>query len=379
VAAERRREMPASGPNFMQPHFALGGDPDGARCLDLSPLSPDLTLLLANFLQSGGQPQSVFRVVVAGPVEQIASEIPCIAGRYDFSPPSFRFTPHFPFEPGLPYHAVFDPRALACADYRDVLRFAFSLPRTPAEFPSAVLRIFPSDDALPENLLRFYIEFTSPMRRGEAQAEIWIAGPDGRPVPDALYRAPVELWDPTMRRLTVLLDPGRLKRGLGPHRALGPPLRAGLVYELVIGAGLLDIAGNPLAREMRKRFGVLQPVRSAVALDEWRIAPASAGSCEALTLDFPRPLDHAIVASSIVVARSSGEIVPGLADISRRERRWCFTPANPWSAGAHELRVATTLEDACGNTISGAFDRPLRRECPHILKPLARTIPFHVP
>ncbi len=36
-----------------------------------------------------------------------------------------------------------------------------------------------------------------------------------------------ELWDPTGTRLTLLLDPGRIKRGLKPREDLGPILEAG--------------------------------------------------------------------------------------------------------------------------------------------------------
>jgi hypothetical protein len=61
-----------------------------------------------------------------------------------------------------------------------------------------------------------------------------------------LYRAPVELWDRSMQHLTILVDPGRLKRGVGPNRELGPPLKVGDEYALVAGSGLVDLSGEPL-------------------------------------------------------------------------------------------------------------------------------------
>jgi hypothetical protein len=116
-----------------------------------------------------------------------------------------------------------------------------------------VEKVFPSSDALPENLLRFYVYFSNSMQRGRAEAEIALLGPDGEPASDTLYRVPVELWDRSMKCLTVLLDPGRLKRGVGPNRELGPPLKAGQVYTLAVGAGILDLSGRGLHKTALSR------------------------------------------------------------------------------------------------------------------------------
>jgi hypothetical protein len=367
VAAERRRATDLEA----APELVL----DGAHTVGLAPLAPGLAASLAHFLRSGGDPQSLFRIAVASPAAA-GADAPCIAGRYHLAPAGFWFAPHFPFEPGLRYQAAFDPRALNAAYRRAMVTGTFSLP-VADHAPTLVRRIFPSDAVLPENLLRFYVVFTSPMRRGHAEGAISITGPDGRPATDALYRAPLELWDRSMRRLTVLLDPGRLKRGVGPNRALGPPLQVGFEYELAIGTGMLDIHGRPLARAMRKRFRVADAVRQPVAAAAWRIAPPHAGTRGVLTLDFPAPLDRAILAGSIAVRRS-GETVPGRVTIAAREHSWRFIPARDWMAGEYELHVATTLEDPCGNTLRAPFDRPLRHECPHDGDPVAHVIPVRI-
>jgi hypothetical protein len=39
-----------------------------------------------------------------------------------------------------------------------------------------------------------------------------------------------------------------------------------------------------------------------------------------------------------------------------------FTPTLPWIAGIYHIRVGSILEDVCGNSIAGAFDRPLRKD-----------------
>src|SRR5580658_3030889 len=103
------------------------------------------------------------------------------------------------------------------------------------------------------------------MQRGRALKEISLLDSDGRPVSDALYRPPVELWDRAMRHLTVLLDPGRLKRWVGPNVELGPPLKEGQQFTLEIGSGMIDQYGRPLRERFQKHFFVGDPVREQVS------------------------------------------------------------------------------------------------------------------
>jgi hypothetical protein len=230
---------------------------------------------------------------------------------------------------------------------------------TKVVFPQ-VERVFPSSDCLPENLLRFYVCFSNSMQRGRAEENISLLGPDGQPAPDVLYRPPIELWDRDMRHLTVLLDPGRLKRGTGPNRELGPPLKAGCEYTLVIGSGIVDRFGLPLLENFYKRFGVTEAVRERVAAEQWKILPPVTKNYQPLVLLFPKPLDWAQLWRGITIVSEDGRPIGGQVAIDQDERRWSFTPASPWTAGEYCVRVAPGLEDVCGNNLRGAFDRSLR-------------------
>jgi hypothetical protein len=123
-----------------------------------------------------------------------------------------------------------------------------------------------------------------PMQRGCAQEHVILLDADGRPAPDVLYRPPVELWDGSMRHLTILLDPGRLKRGVGPNKALGPPLKAGLRYTVAVGSGMLDSSGRPLRASFSKPFRVTEAVREAIAVEGWQVFSPKPESREPLEL-----------------------------------------------------------------------------------------------
>jgi hypothetical protein len=270
-----------------------------------------------------------------------------------------RFIPHLPFETGVPLRAILDLRELRQPGLTKVKTLEFSFREETATSETEVSHAYPSNDVLPENLLRFYVRFSNPMRRGRAEENIEILDADGRSAPDILYRAPVELWDSSMTCLTVLLDPGRLKRGVGPNRMLGPPLRAGQRYMLTVGAGMIDACGRPLRDGFSKLFSVLEPICEPIAVEEWKIRPPAMDSCESLELTFPRPLDWAQLWRGITVVSESGRAIGGHIDIDPGETRWRFTPDAPWQGGAYSLRVVPGLEDICGNTPYRPFDAAL--------------------
>jgi hypothetical protein len=226
--------------------------------------------------------------------------------------------------------------------------------------PTRVMRIFPSADLLPENLLRFYVSFSNPMQRGWAEQQIALLDSDGRPALDTLYRPPVELWDGSMRHLTILLDPGRLKRRVGPNRELGSPLVQGERYTLAIGPRMVDFVGRPLGESFHKSFEVTEPVREHISVESWKVNAPSANERQPITLVFPRPLDWALLWHSIRIDSENGQRVEGRFAIDQHEKRWSFTPASPWPSGSYRVRIATSLEDVCGNNLLVAFDGPIR-------------------
>jgi hypothetical protein len=225
-----------------------------------------------------------------------------------------------------------------------------------------VTHVFPSCSILPENLLRFYVCFSNSMQRGRALDEIALLDSDRQPVADALYRPPVELWDRTMRCLTVLLDPGRLKRWVGPNVALGPPLKPGQEYTLEIGSRIVDQHGRSLGETFRKQFLVSDPVRQRINLQNWKVLPPTTGSRETLVLSFPTPLDWALLLRTITIESRDGSVINGQVVVDQGERRWSFTPKSSWAPGGYHIRVDPELEDVCGNDISGPFDRLLKAD-----------------
>ena len=352
---------------------------DGPGSVSVCCLGPDVLALLATDAQQDDLLRSVFRVSVAPARSLERDRLPNVSGRYLLFEDEVHFIPHFPFERDVKYRASFDLRPLAPFPTEEPLMLEFVIPSEHRQAaPTIVTQVFPSSDLLPENLLRFYVCFSNSMQRGRALEQISLLDSDGQPVADALYRAPIELWDRTMRRLTVLLDPGRLKRWVGPNVQLGPPLKAGQAYTLEIGSGMSDQYGRSLQGPFRKHFVVSEPVRDPIFIESWKTLPPATGSRQHLALRFTYPLDWALLFHAITVESPDGSVIEGRVMIDQCEKQWTFTPNEPWVAGTYQVRVASYLEDACGNSMTGAFDRPLQRVPGSLTERNSPSLAFHL-
>ena len=177
--------------------------------------------------------------------------------------------------------------------------------------------VYPSAETLPENLLRFYLQFSAPMSRGEAYTHIRLLNAAGRAVADPFLELNEELWSGDGRRFTLLFDPGRIKRGLKPREEVGPILEAGKSYTLVIDHRWPDAQGNLLARDFRKSFGAGPPDQESPSPRDWIIQAPAAGTRHPLEVEFSEPLDSALARRLIVVRDRQNRIVQGLVGLEK--------------------------------------------------------------
>jgi hypothetical protein len=200
------------------------------------------------------------------------------------------------------------------------------------------------------------------MSEGWAASAIGVRRADtGEALDGAFLPMEPELWDRRRRRLTVLFDPGRIKRGLAPHEEAGYPLVEGVPIEVEITDRFRDAEGLPLQGPVTRRYDIGPPERTPVDPGRWVFRPPAAGSTGALVVRFDRPLDHALLEHCLGVVGPGGAALAGRTTVGSGERSVRFTPAAPWRAGRHAVRVDTRLEDLAGNSIARVFDRDLTR------------------
>src|SRR5258708_25699878 len=128
------------------------------------------------------------------------------------------------------------------------------------------------------------------MGGGEAWRHIHLLDQAGAPVELPFLEVDQELWDREYKRLTVLFDPGRIKRGLVPLADAGPAIEDGKQYTLVIDREWLDGRRAPLAAGSRQPFRVGPADRTPPDTAQWRLSAPKAGTSDALGGRFSTPL-----------------------------------------------------------------------------------------
>jgi hypothetical protein len=302
----------------------------------------------ADCIRVGGVPPGA-QVEVRPQAAGATGVFPPMAGQLRRRGGDVCFVPRFPFLAGTAY-------AVRVGD-ADVAVLARPGPGQPAT--AEVLGISPSAAQVPRNLLRCYVLFSVPMSEGQAARHVRLVRDDGSVLAGALLPGRDELWDAGRRRLTVLLDPARIKRGLAGHRAAGYPLRAGEPFRLVVGPEFTDARGTPLRAGAERRYLVGADERRPVRPEDWALAVPRRGTAEPLRAQFGRPLDHGLLARCLRVAGPDGQPVDGTVQLGAGEQSWQLVPRQAWAPGPHQLIVDPVLEDVAGNSVRRVFDRDL--------------------
>lgn len=271
-----------------------------------------------------------------------------MAGSHSFAKGTLKFRPLFPLDPGLRYTAKYK-----------LLSASITAPKRPPGPPNKVTRVTPSTGILPLNLLKFYLHFSAPMTRGDSYEHIHLHDRKGRRVADPFLELPEELWNPGMTRLTALLDPGRIKRGLLPNQELGAVFEKDQPYTLSIDRAWKDATGQPLGQSFTKSFRASAPDYEQPHPKKWRFTYPAAGTREPLRISFGEPLDAALAARFLTVNLPSNISLEGITSLSAQESIWEFHPTKPWAALPHELRIDHRLEDLAGNSIERLFEEGL--------------------
>ena len=306
--------------------------------------------------------------------------LPSMLGRYRINANAIRFEPRFALEPGLRYRAVFRPGLLpnSSTSTNESLASVFRVADRSVTTPTFVSQVYPSGDVVPENLLKFYLHFSAPMSRGRIYDHIHLINDAGREIELPFLQLDEELWNAGMTRLTLFIDPGRIKRGVKPLEEIGPSLEAGKSYTLVLDREWRDSAGQLLKETFRKTFRVDPPDREPPDPAKWIITPPKPNTRDALVLKFSKAMDHALARRVIQVAHDNGVLVTGQTSLSDHECQWSFVPDQNWKNGPYQLVVARTLEDLAGNNIGKPFEVDLFEKMDLKLITSAVMLPFEV-
>jgi len=247
------------------------------------------------------------------------------------------FEPVVPLTKGLRYEVLLN----------DTLLSEIEVPVGDSEAPT-LLSIYPSEDTLPENLLKMYFEFSEPMVEGSSLPHLTLIRNDRDTMRGTFLDLQPELWNSDGTVLTVWLDPGRIKRDLIPNKEQGSPLKQGERYALHVNKSWQNKNGVPLTKNYSKTFVTINRDEESPDPMTWKVLAPSSNNKQSLEIQFQQPLDNFLLRECITILNAGGDIVPGEMVIGDEEKILRFVPDEPWTKGTFALRIESRLEDLAG-------------------------------
>ncbi|MEO5999395.1 MAG: hypothetical protein ABIN89_21545 [Chitinophagaceae bacterium] len=259
------------------------------------------------------------------------------------------FEPVLPFSRGLSYSIFFRNKKIG----------EFSIPPAVIKDAPQLIRSYPAQDTLPENLLKIYLAFSHPMSEGQSDKYISLVKNESDTLHDVFLKLQPELWNEDRTVITVWLDPGRIKRGLQPNLRMGNPLKDGESYHLIVSHLWKDAQGLLLQNDYTRFF--IAGSRDSISPDphQWKLDVPRKNSKEALIINTGEVLDHFLLMESMHIIDREGAVVKGTFQPFNNEKNCRFIPETAWKAGEYSLVIESRLEDLAGNNLNRPFDRDI--------------------
>ncbi|WP_460955682.1 Ig-like domain-containing domain [Spirosoma litoris] len=285
-------------------------------------------------------------------VVRLAGKTTAIAGAISQRNEVVIFEPLIPFTRGLHYTVWLRNNQLG----------ELTIPALAPDDKPELLAIYPTQDSLPDNLLKIYLKFSRPMREGQSLNYVSLIKNKTDTLAGVFLDLQPELWNADRTILTLWLDPGRIKRDLQPNKRLGTPLQAGEHYQLVVSRDWPDQQGATLAKPVAKSFRTISRDGLSPTPTRWTISQPKSGGEQPLEVAFGEALDYSLLTETMHVFTPTGQLVAGSWQIGKEEKMGLFTPDVPWQTGEYRIRIEGRLEDLAGNNLNRLFDRDITRK-----------------
>ena len=155
-----------------------------------------------------------------------------------------------------------------------------------------VEKVYPDADTLPENILKFYIKFSKPMREGNFLNHIRLINNTGDNVSGVFFDNFYELWNNDRTQITLLVDPGRVKKGLQQNIKQGRAFAVNESYKLIIDSTWRSIQGNYIDSQYVKTFFIKEEDSIPPNIHEIKITPIKRFSKSPINITFNEVLDQ---------------------------------------------------------------------------------------
>jgi hypothetical protein len=310
-------------------------------------------------------PSDVFQVFV-GDSDQCCEAMLPMAGSYSLEENTVKYIPAFEFIEGQSYtvQVANHDNDIGDVDTNRSTHFLneFTIKRSIEDVSPEIVSVYPSGGDIPENTLRFYVHFSTPMMPHVSDQYIMLQDATGKPDPAAFMMFKQELWSEDRKRLTLLMDPGRVKRGVAQNLTLGPALQEGNTYSIVVEAGWPTANNTQVMPGFKKNFIVSKALRTLPDPDRWTIDLPEKLTTDPLLIEFDRPFDAELLLTGISVLDESAQTIQGVISVENQERVWRFERQGMWLNSQIQIVIDAQLEDVAGNNFIELLDHSVGTE-----------------
>ena len=272
-----------------------------------------------------------------------------VLGKFTVESSYTTFESAIPLTAGLHYEVLLDTIVLA----------EIEVPLDKTALSPEILNVYPTQDTVPENLLKIFIHFSQPMVEGHSLRYLTVLKNNRDTLKGTFLDLQPELWNQESTLLTLWVDPGRIKRDLIPNKQLGAPLNANEQYTLYISSDWTGKNGKSLTRSFSKSFITTSRDDTSPQPDQWIVTPPLLGTRQSLEVNLKESLDYSLLNDAIRVVNDQGNSVAGTIDLRQEETKFIFVPNASWKAGHYRLLIEGRLEDLAGNNLNRSFDKDL--------------------
>lgn len=269
---------------------------------------------------------------------------PKMAGKYHLSRDSLFFIPAFPPDPDMRYQAL-----LIVENDTFTSSHQFQIKkRKPVE-----VNLWPAAGQLPANHLRFYLSFNQPMGFANPYDFLRLTV-NNHVVQEPWVEIAEHLWNRDRTRLTLLVHPGRIKRGVSPLATLGAVFKTGDQVELIVSEGWSTLSGSTLENQKNHYYTITPAIREPLKGMTIAASPVPLNSLEPLRLQVDRLLDPFLIQRYTVVLDRQGEIIAGNWTLDGDGLS--FIPEVAWTQQPWKWKIHPNMEDLSGNRLHHAFE-----------------------
>ena len=221
-----------------------------------------------------------------------------------------------------------------------------------------IKNIFPLYDSVPENLLKFYLVFSSPMQETtDALNYISVKNLQTNKNVDIFLPLETELWNAEHTELTLWLDPGRIKKDLIPNLKLGKPLAKNTSYEVKIDSNWTNANNIKLDKTYIKNFVVIEKDTIKPSINLWKISQPQKATLDSINILFKEKIDLMLIKKNVAVFNNNIKVKGEIKIINKNNI--FFKPFKTWKKGSVKISVNSNLEDLAGNNFKRLFDTDL--------------------